>query len=219
MVLVQLPPKITTLDITISLTSNIINVTTLAKPAITPAQDEYNILSDTGIESLTSVLLTAVNVTEVTAIIEGDAEFYFKDADGNPVTTKTVAIEAEGPTEFELFSYFYFDGEYSATITLSAEGADNASVSVIAEVSIPTNVVEQNTPSKVKSFNNGLLEFNEDYASIVVSTLNGKTVAKGQGHTIALAKGQTYIVETVDFEGKKSKENTRYDEEYHKVRS
>ncbi len=184
--------------------SNTIEVTTLEKPVITPVQDEYTLLSDTDIEGYMSVLLTAVNVTEVTATIEGDAEFYFKDADGNPVTTKTLTIEAAGPTEFELFSYFNLEGDYSATITFSAEDADNAYVSVIAKVSTHTNVAELKSTSKVKSFNNGVLEFNEDYASIVVSTLIGKTVIKGQGHSIALAKGQAYIVETVDFEGKKS---------------
>ncbi|MCQ2351833.1 MAG: fibronectin type III domain-containing protein [Paludibacteraceae bacterium] len=184
--------------------SNSIEVTTLEKPVITPVQDEYTLLSDTGIEGYTSVLLTATNVTEVTATVEGDSEFYFKDAEGNHVTTKTLPLEAAGPTEFELFSYFDSEGIYNATITLSATDADDAVVTVLANVSKPTDVPEQKLSSKVKSFNNGVLEFNEDYTSIVVSTLIGKTVAKGQGHAIALAKGQAYIVETVDFEGKKS---------------
>ncbi|MCQ2370145.1 MAG: fibronectin type III domain-containing protein, partial [Paludibacteraceae bacterium] len=116
--------------------SNTISVTTLAKPAIIPAQDEYKLTSDTGIEGYTSIIITAVNVTEATATVTGDAEFYFKDADGNPVTTKTLPIEAEGPTEFELYSMFTAGGEYSATVTISATDADDAIVSVTATATL-----------------------------------------------------------------------------------
>lgn len=116
--------------------SNAISVTTLSKPTITPVTNEYQLFSDTGIEGLTSVLITAVNVTEATATITGDAEFYFKDADGNHVTSKTVAIEAEGPTEFELFSYFTAGGDYNATVTISATDADDVTIPVTATATL-----------------------------------------------------------------------------------
>ncbi len=187
-----------------SYSSNSIAVKTLKKPVITPNQDEYQLLSDTSIEDYTSIIITAVNVTEATATITGDAEFYFKDADGNPVTTKTFAVEPEGPTEVELFSYFTADGDYSATITFSATDADDAVVTVLANVSKPTNAPEQKLSSIVKSFNNGLLELDKDYASIIVSNLAGKTVAEGKGHTIAVEQGQILMIEIIDFEGNKS---------------
>ncbi len=181
--------------------SNVIAVTTLAKPAITPDQDEYQLFSDTGIEGYTSIIITAVNVAEATATITGDAEFYFKDFNDNPVTTKRFYVEPEGPTEFELFYYFTEEGDYSATITISATDADNVTIPVTATASKPTDVPESTMQQQVKSSSNGVLEFNKDYANIVVSNLAGKTVAEGKGHTIAVAQGQTLMVKLVDSEG------------------
>ncbi len=121
--------------------SNSIAVTTLAKPAITPEQDEYQLFSDAGIEGSTSIIITAVNVAEATATITGDAEFYFKDFNDNPVTTKTFAVEPEGPTEIELYSMFTAGGDYSATITISATDADEVTIPVTAVVTKPTEKI------------------------------------------------------------------------------
>ncbi|MCQ2336584.1 MAG: fibronectin type III domain-containing protein [Paludibacteraceae bacterium] len=177
--------------------SNAISVTTLSKPTITPVTNEYQLFSDTGIEGLTSVLITAVNVTEATATITGDAEFYFKDADGNPVTTKTVTIAAEGPTEFELFSYFTAGGDYNATVTISATDADNVTVSVTATATFVVPATEALEATDVT--------FNSFTANWEASDMEGATytieVKNSTDETIASASGlekTSYAVSNLD---------------------
>lgn len=180
--------------------SNTIEVTTLAKPAIEPVEKELIISTDTDIEGKLEIIFTTVNVTEVTATIDGDAGFYFKDGESQ-VLTKTVTVEPEGPTDFELFALFTEEGVYNATITLTAEGAEDVTITATANVSKPTDVPVNTTTGIVKSFNNGLLLLNGNYANIVVSNLAGKTVAEAKGNSVNVAAGYIYIVKTVDLKG------------------